>query len=246
MKIKDKIVVITGSSSGIGARTALAFAKEGAIVVVNSKTNVEGGKQVVKNIEKLGGIASYIQADVSDPKQIKNMFDEIGKKYKTVDILINNAALPNDIVPYLEASHNDIVEFVNTDLVGPMMCSKHALVYMQKQGYGKILNTSSIRGWEHGGRSIVYAASKAGINSFTRSLAKMVAPEIQVNAVAPGFVKTRNYDNFSQELIDSFMEQTYLKRFVTEEEIANAFLFLVKNDAMTGQIIYVDAGFTLK
>lgn len=216
------------------------------MVVVNSRTNVEGGKQVVKKIRKLGGEASYIQADVSDPKQIKKMFDEIGKKHKTVDILINNAALPNDIVPYLEASHKDIVDFVNTDLVGPMMCSKYALAYMQKQGYGKILNTSSIRGWEHGGRSIVYAASKAGLNSFTRSLAKMVAPDIQVNAVAPGFVKTRNYDNFSQELIDSFMEQTYLKRFVTEEEIADAFLFLAKNDAMTGQVVYVDAGFTLK
>ena len=107
---------------------------------------------------------------------------------------------------------------------------------MQKQGYGKIINTSSIRGWEHGGRSVVYAASKAGINSFSRTLAKMVAPNIQVNAVAPGFVKTRNYDNMSDEQCKSFIEQTYLKRWVTKDEIADAFIFLCKNDAMTGQV----------
>lgn len=117
---------------------------------------------------------------------------------------------------------------------------------MQKQGYGKIINTSSIRGAEHGGRSVVYAASKAGINSFSKTLAKMIAPTIQVNAVAPGFVKTRNYDGMTKEQTDLFISQTYLKRWVTEDEIADAFIFLAKNDAMTGQVIYVDAGFTLK
>jgi len=246
MDIKNKIVVITGSSSGIGATTAKLFAKEGAKVVINSKTNVEGGNEIVNAIKKLGGEAVYIQADVSNPKEVERLFSEIEKKYKTVDILINNAAIPNDKVPYLEASYEDIVELVSTDLIGPMMCSKYALRYMQKQGYGKILNTSSIRGAEYGGRSIAYAASKAGINSFTKSLAKMVAPNIQVNAVAPGFVKTRNYDNMTEELIQTFIDQTYLKRWVTVEEIATTFLFLAKNDAMTGQVIYVDAGFTLK
>ena len=127
-----------------------------------------------------------------------------------------------------------------------MMCSKEALKYMQKQGYGKIINTSSIRGAEHGGRSVVYASSKAGINSFSKTLAKMVSPNIQVNAVAPGFVKTRNYDGMTKEQTDLFISQTYLKRWVTEDEIADAFIFLAKNDAMTGQVIYVDAGFTLK
>ena len=92
----------------------------------------------------------------------------------------------------------------------------------------------------------MYAASKAGINSFTKTLAKMVAPNIQVNAVAPGFVKTRSYDKMTSEQIQTFLDQTYLKRWVTEEEISDAFIFLAKNDAMTGQVIYVDAGFTLK
>ncbi len=245
MKLKDKIVVITGSSSGIGRTTAIRFAKEGAKVVINYNVNSEGGKKTFKEIHtRSDGL--LVQADVSKPKDVEKLFKEVEKKFGTVHILINNAAIPNDKVPYLEASYDEIVELVHTDLIGPMLCSQIAVKYMQKQGFGKILNKSSIRGAEHGGRSVVYAASKSGINSFSKTLAKMVAPNIQVNAVAPGFVKTRNYDKMTKEQTDMFIEQTYLKRWVTEEEIADAFLFLAKNDAMTGQVIYVDAGFTLK
>jgi len=245
MKLKDKIVVITGSSSGIGRTTAIRFAKEGAKVVVNYNVNKQGGEETLKEIQKHSA-GLLVQADVSNPEDIRRLFEEVEKKFGTVHILINNAAIPNDKVPYLEASYEDIVELVHTDLIGPMLCSQIALKYMQKQGFGKILNTSSIRGAEHGGRSVVYAASKSGINSFSKTLAKMVSPTIQVNAVAPGFVKTRNYDKMTKEQTDTFIDQTYLKRWVTEEEISDAFVFLAKNDAMTGQVIYVDAGFTLK
>ncbi len=246
MELKDKVVLITGSSSGIGQTTAIRFAKEGAKIVINYRENKAGGEKTVKEIEKLGAESLLVQADVSNPEDVERMFDEVIKRFNTVDILINNAAIPNDQVPYLEAGYEDIVSLVNTDLIAPMVVSQHAIKYMQKQGYGKILNTSSIRGAEHGGRSVVYAASKAGLNSFTKTLAKMIAPSIQVNAVAPGFVKTRNYDKMTQDQLQNFIDQTYLKRWVTEEEIADAFIFLAKNDAMTGQVIYVDAGFTLK
>jgi 3-oxoacyl-[acyl-carrier protein] reductase len=245
MEIQDKVVVITGSSSGIGKTTAIAFAKAGAKVVVNYNVNKSGGEETLKEVEKLSE-GLLVQADVSNPQGVKALFDAVEKKFGTVHVLINNAAIPNDKVPYPEASYENIVELVHTDLIGPMLCSQYAIKVMQKQGFGKIINTSSIRGAEHGGRSVVYAASKAGINSFSKTLAKMVAPNIQVNAVAPGFVKTRNYDGMPKEKTDAFIEQTYLKRWVTEEEIADAFMFLVKNDAMTGQVIYVDAGFTLK
>ncbi|MDQ3098221.1 MAG: SDR family oxidoreductase [bacterium] len=246
MTLKDKVIVITGSSSGIGKATALRFAKERSKIVVNYNVNKKGGEETVAELEKLGVEALLVQADVSNPDDIKRLFNEVEKRFDTVDVLINNAAIPNDKVPYLDAGYEQIVELVHTDLIGPMLCSQVAIRYMQKQGYGKILNTSSIRGAEHGGRSVVYASSKAGLNSFTKTLAKMVAPTIQVNAVAPGFVKTRNYDNFSEEQNKTFLDQTYLKRWVTEEEIADTFIFLAENDAMTGQVIYVDAGFTLK
>lgn len=245
MDLKDKVVLITGSSSGIGQSTAIHFAKQGAKVVVNYNINQKGGEKTLQEVQKHSE-GLLVQADVSKPEDIKKLFTEVEKKFGTVHILINNAAIPNDKVPYLEASYEDILELVTTDLIGPMICSKFAIKYMQDQGFGKILNTSSIRGAEHGGSSVVYAASKAGINSFTKTLAKMVSPTIQVNAVAPGFVKTRNYDKIPQERIDMFIEQTYLKRWVTLDEVAEAFIFLAKNDAMTGQVIYVDGGFTLK
>jgi len=245
MELKDKIILVTGSSSGIGRTTALRFAKEGCKVVINYRINSTGGEETLKEVQKYSN-GLLVQADVTKPADVQRLFNKVEEVFGTVHILINNAAIPNDKVPYLEATYDEILEMINTDLVGPMICSQYAIKFMQKQGFGKILNTSSIRGAEHGGRSVVYAASKAGINSFSKTLAKMVAPNIQVNAVAPGFVKTRNYDSMSKEQLDSFIAQTYLKRWVTEEEIADAFVFLAKNDAMTGQVIYVDAGFTLK
>lgn len=246
MDLKNKIVVITGSSSGIGRATALRFAQEGAKIVVNYNVNKVGGKETLLAVNKISeGI--LIQADVTDKDNIKSFFKKIIKKYGTVDVLINNAAIATDKEPFLDSSTDLIEEMVMADLVGPMLCSREAYKIMQDKGCGKIINTSSIRGAEHGGRpgGIVYGASKAGLISFSKTLSKM-SPNIQVNAVAPGFVKTRNYDKASPELINTFLDQTYLKRWITENEVADAFIFLAKNDAMTGQVVYVDGGFTLK
>lgn len=246
MDIKDKVVVVTGSSSGIGKATAIRFAKEGAKIVINYHVNASGGEQTLKEIKKLGADGLLIEADVTNPNDVRKLFDKVVKVFGTVDVLINNAAIGTDKVPYMEATSEDILEMVNTNLIAPMICSQYAIKIMEKQGYGKILNTSSIRGAEHGGRAIVYAATKSAINSFTKTLAKQVAPKIHVNAVAPGFVKTRSYDKMSQEQLDNFLNQTYLKRWITVDEIADAFVFFAKNDGVTGQVLYVDGGFTLK
>jgi 3-oxoacyl-[acyl-carrier protein] reductase len=246
MNLTEKVVLITGSSSGIGRATALQFAREGSRVVVNYHVNKKGAEETRDEIKNQGANCLLVQADVSKPKEVDKLFQGAVDHFGTVDILINNAAIGTDKVPFMEASFEDILEMINTDLISAMLCAQKAVRIMEPQGYGKILNTSSIRGWEHGGRAIVYAAAKAGINSFTRTLAKQVAPKIQVNAVAPGFVKTRSYDKMTQEMIDFFIGQTYLKRWITEEEVADAFIFLAKNDGITGQVIYVDGGFTLK
>jgi len=245
MDLKNKIVVITGSSSGIGKTTAIRFAKEGAKIVVNYRINKAGGEETLKKVNRYSeGI--LVQADISSPDDIDKLFQQVVSKYKTIDILINNAAVPNEKVPFLKASPYDLSQLLTTNIVGTMLCSKKAIEIMTGNSLGKIINTSSIKGWEHGGGGVTYAVSKAAINSLTRTLAKLVAPNILVNAVAPGYVKTRSYDNMTQDKLDSFIAQTYLKRWVTEDEIADAFIFLAKNDAMTGQVIYVDAGFTLK
>ncbi len=245
MDIKNKVVVITGSSSGIGKATALRFAQEGAKVVVNYHVNKEGGEETVKEIKDAGHEALLVKADVSNPQEVEQLFKTAVDTFGTVDILINNTGISEE-KPFLEMTFEDISKTINTDLVSAMLCSQAALKIMQERGAGKILSTSSIRGAEHGGRAVIYAAAKAGINSFTKTLAKQVAPNIQVNAVGPGFVKTRGYDKRSAEQIKEFLDGTLLKRWVTLDEIADTFIFLAKNDAMTGQVIYVDAGFLLK
>ncbi len=246
MSIKDKVVIVTGSSSGIGQTVALRFAKEGAKVVVNYHENQAGGEETLSELKKITAECLLVQADVTKHEDVKRLFRETLNTFSSVDILVNNAASGSDPVPFLDATPEDLHAMLDGNLTSVLLCSQEALRIMQKQGHGKILNTSSIRGWEAGGRSPVYAASKAAINSFTKSLAKSAAPNIHVNAVAPGFVKTRTYDTLPTETIDMFMSQTYLKRWVTKDEIADAFVFLAENDGMTGQVIYVDAGFTLK
>ena len=245
MDLKNKVVVITGSSSGIGQATAIRFAEEGAKIVVNYHINKEGGEETVQKIKNLGQEVLLVKADVSKPEDVRELFKSALDTFGTVDILINNTGISEER-SFLETTPEEIRKTLDTDLVSAMLCSQAALNIMQEKGQGKILNTSSIRGAEHGGRAIVYAAAKAGLNSFTKTLAKQVAPHIQVNAVGPGFVKTRGYDKRSPEQIKEFLDGTLLKRWVTLDEIADAFIFLAKNDAMTGQILYVDAGFLSK
>jgi 3-oxoacyl-[acyl-carrier protein] reductase len=244
--LKDKVVLITGSSSGIGRAAAIRFAQEGAKVVVNYRANKQGGEETLAKVKAITSGCLLVQADVTLPADVECLFETTVDSFGSVDILINNAAIGTDKKPYMEASYDDMKEMIDADLTSVLLCSQQAARLMERQGHGKIINTSSIRGWEHGGRAPVYAACKAAVNSFTRTFAKQVAPNIQVNAVAPGFVKTRSYDGMTPEMVQSFLDQTYLKRWVTLEEIADAFVFLAKNDAMTGQVIYVDAGFTLK
>lgn len=246
MTLKDKVVIITGSSSGIGQHLALRFAQEGAIVVVNYCSNKTGAHKTLAAITRIKQRGIIIQADVSDSQDIERLFTTTTQQFGTVDILINNAAYGTDNVPFLEATKASLTCMMTNNLVGPMLCSLHAIKHMRHQGYGKILFTSSVRGIEYGGRSPVYAATKAGINSLTKTLAKQLAPDILVNAVAPGTVKTRTFDTWSQELIGSLLDMQYLKRFITKDEVADAFIFLAKHDSITGQVVYVDGGYTLK
>ena len=246
MELKNKVVLITGSSSGIGQATAKRFAQEGSKIVIHYHENEDGAKETQEEVKTYNVESIIVKADLSVEEDIKKLFETVVKEFGTVDILINNGASPTELVPYFEAKQKDILDLFNLNIVNAMLCSKYAIDVMKKQKSGKIINTSSIKGWEYGGGSVGYAVSKAAINSFTRTLAKSVAPEIQVNAVAPGYVKTRVYDNQPEEKIEKWLNGTYLKRWVTLEETADAFVFLAKNDAMTGQIIYVDGGYTLK
>ncbi len=247
MKLKDKVVLITGSSSGIGEAVALRFAQAGTKVVVNCKSNIEEAKKVSSKINTSGGESIYIKADVTKPNEVKKLFQETLNRFNTIDILVNNAGHAGER-NFFEATMEDWIKVFSENIFGTMLCSQYAGKIMKKNRSGKILNTASIRGIEHGGRTgvIAYSAAKAAVINFTKTLAKELAPYIQVNAVAPGFTYTRHYDTLPQGMKDEFLQSTLLKRWITVEEIADAFLYLAGADAITGEILVVDAGWTMK
>ncbi|MDQ3098232.1 MAG: SDR family oxidoreductase [bacterium] len=247
MKLKNKIVIITGSSSGIGRATALRFAQEGAKVVVNSKSTSPAGEAVVADITSSGNDAMYVSGDVSNPDEVTRLFDETVSHYGTIDILINNAGRHVGY-DFLTASKDDFLESLSTNLVGTMLCSQKAAQLMLKQGSGKILNTASEYGLEYSGEptGVGYSAAKAGVINFTRTLAKLLSPKIQVNAVAPGYVYVPHFADIPDQEQKEMINEMKLGRWITVEEIAEAFLYLATADAITGEVLVVDGGFQLK
>lgn len=244
MQLKDHVVVVTGAAANIGKATALLFAKQGAKVVVSTKSNVEGGKKVVDTIKADGGDAIFVQADLSKQEDVDQLFEETVKVFGTLDILVNNAGVTVG-KPFMETTLNDWRSQYEDNLFSMVLCSQAAAKIMLDKNKGVILNTTSIRGLEHGGRptAMAYCTAKAAAISFTKNLAKELAPNIRVNAVAPGFTITPNYDQESP-MVKSFIDGTLIKRWIQPEEIADAFLFLATAEGVTGENLIVDGGYT--
>jgi 3-oxoacyl-[acyl-carrier protein] reductase len=250
MKLKNKVALITGSSRGIGKSTALLFAKEGANLILNyfvSDYEPDAEKNainVMKEIEKLDVDAIKVEADVSNESAVKEMIELAMKKFGKIDILVNNAGIVYDI-PVLERSLDQWKKTVDTNLQGTYLCSKFVSKELLKNNSGKIVNitsTNAINSFSP--NSIDYDASKAGIISLTKNFAKELAPKVQVNGIAPGWVDTEMNKDLSKEFIEDETKKIYLKRFAKPEEIAKAILFLVSEDAsyITGSILVVDGG----
>jgi 3-oxoacyl-[acyl-carrier protein] reductase len=246
MSLDDRVVLVTGSSRGIGHAVAAAFAESGARVVVNSATDTDGGARTVRVIEAKGGTARYVPADVTDPPMVEQLFTTVEGDLGPVDILINNAGV-TESVPFLEATKDHWLRMLNVNLLSTVLCSQRAARPMLDRGSGVIINTSSVRGFDANGREgiMAYSAAKAAVNNFTRTLAKELAPTVRVNAVAPGFVATSYMDRVTDELKASWLEAIPLKRFMSPREIAEAYLFLAESPCTTGTILTLDAGFTL-
>ncbi len=243
MNFKGKVVLVTGSSRGIGRSIAVKFAKEGASVVINYRSSENEAKAITEIISSYSD-CMCIQADVSKEKDVKRMIDTIIERYGHLDILVNNAgiAIDND---FKDRHVKDWQETLNTNLIGVFLTSKYAGKYMLQNQYGKIINISSTNGIDTiYPYSIDYDASKAGLINMTKNLAIEFAPVINVNAVAPGWVDTGMNDDLSKSYLKSEMERTLLKRFAEPEEIANVVLFLASDMAryIDGETIRVDGG----
>lgn len=245
MTLHGKVAIVTGSSRGIGRAVALAFAEQGANVLVNSRTDVAGGKAVVDEITGRGGTAGYCQADVAEPDEVDRMFVEAEASLGPVDILVNNAGRP--VGASLAENTKELwLDQLNANLLSTVVCSIRAAKAMERRG-GCVINTSSIRGLDANGRAAVlaYSAAKAAVNNFTRTLAKELAPAIRVNAVMPGFVATSFMTGARDEAKQSWLGHIPLRVFIEPEQIAGSYVYLAESSYLTGTILTADAGLTL-
>jgi len=238
--------LVTGAGTGIGRAIAELFAREGAKVAVNYSRSRDAAEQVVAGIRASGGTAIAIAADVAQSSEASAMVDRVAKEFGQLDILVNNAGwstrIPHD---HLDDLTDEIWDRTfNTNLRGAFYCIRAAVPLLRKQPGGAIVNIASVAGMTGMGSSIAYAASKGGMITMTKSLARALAPEIRVNAIAPGFVRTR-FANWPQQAFDQGEAMTPLKRLATVEEIAALALHLVADaKSVTGETIVVDGGLT--
>jgi 3-oxoacyl-[acyl-carrier protein] reductase len=244
MKFKDKVVLVTGGATGLGRAMCLQFAREGAAVIVNYSKSKERAKEVVDLIETMGGQAAAIQADVSHDSQARQLIEKAVARFNRLDILINNAGWTR-FIPHneLEKLSEDILESTWSVIVkAPIYCTRAAVPHLKAHGAGAVINITSSAAYTAMGSSVIYCAAKAALASITKSLARALAPEIRVNAIAPGFVDT-GFVNWSPEVLEHLKRKTRLGRPVVAEDIAEAAVYLAADaHATTGQTILVDGG----
>ena len=246
--LKDKTTVITGSSSGIGRAIALAFAGEGARVVVNYNKSMERAQEVVREIQELSAQALAVQADVADADAIGNLIDTTRAEFGRIDVWVNNAGA--DILTGPGAALTDrqkLSRLIEVDLKGTIQCSWAAAEVMQRQGHGVIINLSwdqALRGYQ-GTNPQMFSAVKAGVQAFSKSLAKTVAPAVRVNVLAPGWIATSfATDVMEEEYYQARCAEIPLQRFGTPADVARAAVFLASDDAsyITGTTLNVGGG----
>ncbi|HRR76163.1 MAG TPA: 3-oxoacyl-ACP reductase FabG [Ruminococcus sp.] len=246
MKLTGKTAVITGGNKGIGAACALAFSREGANVVIAAR-NMSDSNRIVEQIISEGGKAAAIATDVSDHEQVKNMISRTVEMFGKIDILINNAGIIADsFINKMTLEQWDKV--IATNLTGTFYCIREAVPYMIENGYGRIINTSSVAARKGAVAQSNYAASKAGIIGMTLSLAQELGKyNITVNAVAPGYVATDMTSNLPEKIMERANKVIPVKRFGTPEEMAAAFLYLASDEAAycNGAVLDINGGLSL-
>jgi 3-oxoacyl-[acyl-carrier protein] reductase len=248
LDLTDKVAIITGSSRGIGASVAKLLASRGAKVVINYRNSPNKANEVAESVRQLGGEATIIQADVSQNKEAQALVQATIEVYQHVDILINNVGTTRDAL-IMKMSEDDWDTVLQTNLSSMYYCSKAVVRPMLKRRYGRIINITSVVGLAGQVGQTNYAASKAGIVGFTKSLAKEVGSRnITVNAIAPGFIPTALTQSLSEKMIEEVVKNTPLGRLGHVDDIANAVLFFASDEAafITGQVLAVDGGLVMQ
>jgi 3-oxoacyl-[acyl-carrier protein] reductase len=244
MKLKDRTALVTGGSRGIGRAVALALAEEGADVAINYVASEAAARDVADHIRKMGRRAMLAQADVSDYPDTFRMAQEVLREFGHLDILVNNAGINSDKT-FTKMDHASWRKVLGTNLDGVFNCTKVFVDQMLKQGYGRVVNMTSVIGQIGNFGQANYAASKAGVAAFTKSLAKELAGKgLTVNAVAPGFIETEMVASIPDKVKERLLAQIPLKRFGTAEEVARAVVYIVSADGdyITGAELSINGG----
>jgi 3-oxoacyl-[acyl-carrier protein] reductase len=244
MKLKGRTALVTGSSRGIGRAVALALAEEGADVAINYVSSETAARDVADHIRKMGRQAILAQADVSDYPDTFRMAQDVLRDFGHLDILVNNAGINSDKT-FTKMDHASWRKVLGTNLDGVFNCTKVFVDQMLKQGYGRVVNMTSVIGQIGNFGQANYAASKAGVAAFTKSLAKELAGKgLTVNAVAPGFIETEMVANIPDKLKERLLAQIPLHRFGTAEEVARAVVYIVSSDGdyITGAELSINGG----
>ncbi len=243
MELQNKVALVTGGAQGIGKTISEELVRNGAHVVLGD-VNLEGAQATAEAINNNGGSASAVKIDVSNPAEVKQVFDSILKDKKPVDILINNAGITRDGL-MIRMKELDWDSVLNINLKGTFLCSQQAAKQMMKQKSGVIVNIASIVGVMGNFGQANYSASKAGVIGLTKTLAREVASRgIRVNAVAPGFIDTEMTRVLDESVRQSLIEQIPLAKLGLPEDVARCVAFLVSDRSgyITGQVINVNGG----
>ena len=243
-KLTGKVALITGASKGIGKSIAKKLALEGAAVVINYKNDDVSATEVVEEIKKAGGYAIKYKGDISKYNEAKKLIEDTVNAFGKIDILINNAGI-SKIGLFTDMEESDWDSLIDTNLKGIFNTCHNVAKHMLNQKSGSIINISSIWGNVGASCEVIYSASKGGVNSFTKALAKELAPShIRVNAISPGVIKTTMNSWLTEEEIISLKEEIPMGEFGEQEDVANLACFLCNDDSkyLTGQIITVDGG----
>jgi 3-oxoacyl-[acyl-carrier protein] reductase len=245
---EGRVAIVTGGTRGIGRAIALRLAAEGANVAVSYRSNNDVAEETAEAVRAVGVACELFKGDVASPEDVQALFKGVSDVFGRVDILINNAGITRDNI-MMRMKEDEFDEVLRTNLGGTYLCTRAALRPMVRARWGRIVNVSSVVGLVGNAGQANYAASKAGIIGFTKSVAREVAQRgITANAVAPGYVETELTGRLPEEVKDRIRSQVPMGRFGEAEEVAEVVAFLAGEGAgyVTGQTIAVDGGMTMQ
>lgn len=247
MDFSNKVAIVTGGSRGIGKAIAKKLASFNSNIVINYTSSETEALKVKEEIESLGVECMTVKCDVSKSEDVNNMVSEVMDRFGKVDILINNAGITKDAL-IMKMKEEDFDKVIDVNLKGVFNCTKAVTKPMMKQRNGKIVNMASVVGVMGNPGQANYCASKAGVIGFTKATAKELASRnININAVAPGFIETAMTDVLKDDVKESMLSSIPMKKFGTPEDIANLVIFLCSDMStyITGQVVHVDGGMVM-